>query len=332
MSGSPTLVTGATGFVGATLVRQLVEAGEPVCILRRPGSSLDLLGGYASRVAHVTGDVTDFASVRTAMRNVRRVYHAAAFVGFGGAKAAERLMAVNVGGTANVADAAREAGVERLVHVSSIAALGRTLAPSGVIDETAVWSPSKANSVYAVSKHLAEMEVHRAIAEGLDAVLVNPALIFGPGRAGENTMEIVEKLRRGRLPVAPAGGTCVVDVEDVAAGMQAAMRRGQTGERYLLGGENLPWTEILRLLADALGVRPPSRTLPRAPAMILATLSETAAALTRTRPLLTRETARTSSLFYRYSNRKAIAELGWTPHPFRDTAARIAATLEHQPL
>ena len=238
MSDRLTLVTGATGFLGATLVRQLADTGEPVRILRRTSSSLDLLGDAADTVEHAIGDVTDFASVRAALDGVTHVYHAAAFVGFGGKNDTERLMQVNVGGTANVADAARETGIERLIHVSSIAALGRTLQPQGVIDETALWSTSKANTAYAESKHLAEMEVQRAIAEGLDAVLVNPALLFGPGRPGENTMEIAEKLRDGKLPAAASGGTCVVDVADVAAGMQAAMKHGTTGERYLLGGEN----------------------------------------------------------------------------------------------
>ena len=328
MSDRLTLVTGATGFLGATLVRQLADTSEPIRILRRTSSSLDLLGEAADAVEHAIGDVTDFASVRAALDGVTHVYHAAAFVGFGGKNDTERLMQVNVGGTANVADAARETGIERLIHVSSIAALGRTLQPQGVIDETALWSTSKANTAYAESKHRAEMEVQRAIAEGLDAVLVNPALLFGPGRPGENTMEIAEKLRDGKLPAAASGGTCVVDVADVAAGMQAAMKHGTTGERYLLGGENLPWTTILGTLADALDVAPPRFTLPRSPAMALAVVSEGFSAVTRKRPLLTRETARTASGVYRYSNRKAVEELGCTFRPFAETAERLAEHLK----
>src|SRR5690606_38783428 len=324
----PILVTGATGFLGAALVRRLVAAGAPVRILRRASSTLDLLGDAAGAVEHAEGDVTDWDAVRAAVEGVRQVYHAAAFVGFGGRRDREALLAVNVGGTANVADAAREAGAERLVHVSSIAALGRTRTPQGVLDETAVWRPSKANSRYAVSKHLAEMEVQRAVAEGLDAVIVSPALIFGPGRPGDNTMQIAEKLRAGRLPAVPAGGTCVVDVEDVAAGMEAAMAHGRTGERYVLGGENLLWREILGRLAGALGRGLPRLTLTRRPALALAAASEAVAALTGRRPLITFETARTSSAVYRYSSRKAAEELGWTARPFRETAARIAAAIE----
>lgn len=320
-----TLVTGATGFLGATLVRRLVQDGESVRVLRRPTSTLDLLGDASESVEHALGDVTEAASVRAAMEGVTHVYHAAAYVSFGGEDDRTMLMAVNVGGTAQVVDAANEAGVERLVHISSVAALGRTLEPQGEIDETAVWKPSKANTAYAVSKYEAEREVQRAIAEGLDAVLVNPALIFGPGRPGENTMEIAEKLCARKLPAMPSGGNGVVDVADVADGAIRAMQRGRTGERYILSGHNLKWTEILGTLSEVLGVDSPAFTLPRAPAMVFAVLSEALSTITRKRPLITRETARTASATHRYSNQKAVEELGWTPRPFRETAERVAA-------
>jgi dihydroflavonol-4-reductase len=319
------LVTGATGFLGSVLVRQLIAEGEPVRILRRATSSLDLLGDASDRVEHAVGDVTDAASVREAMRGVEYVYHTAAFVGFGGKRDAERLHAVNVVGTANVVNAALAEGVRRLVLTSSQAALGRPETPTGVIDETAEWTASKANTAYARSKHEAELEVQRGVAEGLDAVVVNPAVIFGPGRPGENTTEIVGKVRRGRMPAAQSGGTNVVDVEDVAAGHRAAMARGDTGERYFLGSENLRWKEILDTLADAFGVAGPRFVLSPNVALAAGTLAEVAATLTRRRPTLTRETARISGRFYRYDNRKAREALGVTFRPFRATAERIAA-------
>ena len=321
------LVTGATGFLGATLVRQLVGAGEAVRILRRPTSALDLLGDAAHAVEHAEGDVTDREAVRAALRGCDAAIHAAAFVGFGGASDRERLFAVNVGGTAAVMDEARAEGVRRVVHVSSIAALGRSETPAQPIDESAVWTPSKANTPYAESKRAAELEVQRAIAEGLDATIGNPALIFGPGRPGENTMQIAEQVRDRKLPAAPAGGTCVVDVADVAVGLIRLLDHGKTGERHILGGENLRWTEILGTLADAFGVAPPRHTVGPKAALALATASEALSVVTRRRPLLTRETARTAGRFYRYSNRKAVEELGCTFRPFRETAARIAAAM-----
>ena len=321
------LVTGATGFLGATLTRQLVEAGQPVRILRREHSKLDLLEDTTRHVQHAIGDVTDYPSIRAAMKGVQNVVHAAAFVGFGGRKDLTRLMDVNVRGTAHVADAACEANVGRMVHVSSVAALGRFRGQQQPIDETAEWTASKENSAYAISKHLAEMEIHRASAEGLDAVIVNPSLIFGPGRAGENTMAIVEKVRDGRVPAIPSGGTCVVDVEDVACGIRAAMDRGAVGERYILGSDNLSWAEIFRALAQALDANLPRLTLHRGPAMAMAVLSESLSRLIGVKPLITRETARTATTTYRYSNSKAIEGLGCTFRPFGETAERIAETM-----
>ncbi len=322
------LVTGATGFLGATLTRQLVADGAQVRILRRERSNLDLLGDATHAVDHAIGDVTDYPSVRAAMVEIRQVIHAAAYVGFGGKKDEDQLMTINVRGTANVADAANEAGVERMVHVSSIAAIGRHQGQNEIIDETAAWTPSKENSGYATTKHLAEMEIHRAIAEGLDAVMVNPAVIFGPGRAGENTMAIVEKVRDGRVPAIPSGGTCVVDVQDVAAGIRAALAHGATGERYILGGDNLPWAEIFATLAEAFNVKLRRLTLNRRPAMAMGAVSEILARLVGVRPIITRETARTATATYRYSNHKAIEKLGCSFRPFVETAERLAASLD----
>ena len=320
------LVTGATGFVGSTLVRHLVAAGEPVRILRRESSRLDLLGDAAARVEHALGDVTDPESVWAATRGARRVYHVAAAVAFG-RRARARLWDVNVRGTDHVVNAALDEDVERLVHTSSIAALGRPDVPGGPIDEAAAWTASRSNTAYGVSKREAERSVQRGRAEGLDVVIVNPALVFGPGRAGENTLELAERLAAGRLPLAPPGGTAVVDVEDVAAGLRAAMSRGSTGERYVLSSENLSWVEILTTLADALGTRPPRGTVPPRLLRWAGALAEASAALTRSEPGLTRETARTATETHRYSNRKAVEELGLTFRPFAETAARIAASL-----
>jgi len=320
------LVTGATGFLGSELVRQLVEAGEQVRILRRETSSLDLLGSITDRVEHAVGDVTDPDSLPAALDGVERVYHVAAYLGFGGKKEKARLHSVNVEGTAHVVDAAREAGAERLLHTSSMASFGRTLRPQGLIDETAEWTSSPLNTPYAISKYLAEREVHRGIAEGLDAVIVNPSLVFGPGRADENTMRIVERSRKGAL-LAPAGGTNVVDVADVASCMRAAMERGRTGERYFLGGENLTWVEILSILQGAFGQPPPRIVVPPWLAVAAGAAGEVLASVTGSHQTLTRSTARTSAYVHRYSNEKARSELGCTFRPFEATARRIAESI-----
>ena len=319
------LVTGGTGFVGAALVRALVADGERVRVLRRPTSRLDLLGGAGREVQHALGDVTDPESVRDACDGVDLVVHLAAAVAFGPA-ARRRLRAVNVRGTAHVVDAALAAGVGRLVHTSSIAALGRPERPGGPIDESAVWTASRQNTAYAVSKRDAEREVARGAAEGLDTVAVLPALVFGPGaRAGEGTGRIVERVAAGGVPLAPPGGTAVVDVADVVAGLRAAAGRGGTGERYVLAAENLSWTAILGTVAHALGTAPPRATVPGAFLRAAGALGDLAGAVTRREPALTRATARTAAETHRYSAAKAVRELGVTFRPFAETAARIAA-------
>jgi dihydroflavonol-4-reductase len=236
---------------------------------------------------------------------------------------------VNVRGTAHVVDAALETGVERLVHTSSIAALGRPENLDHPINERLVWHHSPLNTSYAVSKHEAELEVYRGLAEGLDAVIVNPSLVFGVGRSGENTYQIAERIARGSFPAIPTGSTNVVDVEDVAAGHVQAMQYGRKGERYLLGGENLSWGTIIDTLAEALGVAPPRRMLTPRLALAAATLSEAAAFITRGRPLLTRAMARSISRGYTYDNRKAVEVLGCSFRPFAATAHRMAEAI-HQ--
>ncbi len=323
-----TLVTGATGFVGSVLVHQLLQKGTEVAVLIRNTSRLDLLGPSADRVEICRGDITDMDSLLRACRNVEHIYHAAAYVGFGSSSDRERLYHVNVGGTAAVVNAALECGVKRLVHTSSIAALGRPEKPEEKIDEATPWQESRRNTHYARSKYAAEIEIQRGLAEGLDAVIVNPSLVFGVGRPGENTRQIVERVRRGKIPAALPGGANVVDVRDVAEGHLLAMERGRSGERYILGAENLTWHEILATLAFAFGAPAPTRTVPAFVALAGAAALEAGGALLGKRPLLTRSAVHAAVLMPRYDNRKAIEELGCTFRPFTETARYIASRFE----
>ena len=331
MSTSPTvLVTGATGFLGSVLTKQLVDAGTDVRIFRRDTSSLDLLGTYAERVDHAVGDLRRARSLYAALQGIDRVYHVAAKVSFAPGDQ-EALRRVNADGTANVVNAALRADVDRLVHTSSIAALGRPVEPDGLIDETTEWEGRPHRSAYARSKRRAELEVHRGIAEGLDATIVNPSLIFGVGGPGTNTRRIVDAVRSGWLRAVPSGGTNVVDVRDVAAGLRAAMHRGETGRRYFLGSENSSWMALAHTLASAFGVAPPRTTVPPWALTVAGAMAEGVATVTRTQPFLTRTTARTASRTYRYDNSRARAELDCTFRPFGETARHIAEALPIDP-
>ena len=321
-----TLVTGATGMLGAVLTRQLVDDGADVRILRRETSSLDLLGATAERVGHAIGDVRDVRSLVRAMEGIDRVYHVAAKIGFASGDR-DTLRATNVQGTANVVNAALDAGVERLVFTSSMAAFGRPAGAAQVLDETTPWRDADTASPYAQSKHDAEMEVHRGIAEGLDAVIVNPAVIFGVGRPGENTRRLIDAVRHERLPAVPEGQTNVVDVEDVAAGHRRAMAHGETGARYFLGSENLSWHEVMETLADAFGVAPPRRTVSAGWLKAGAVAAEVIAFATRTEPVLPRALAKAATQRHRYDNSRARTELGCTFRPFAATARRLAGRI-----
>ena len=314
-------LTGATGFLGSWIARTLLEAGHSVRAIRRPTSKMDLVEEFASRMEWMQGDVLDPESLEAGMDGVDGAIHAAAYLGFESQQSIERLMQVNVDGTANVGDAALQKGVSRLVHVSSIAALGRTEEMTHCRDETAEWKTSPMNTGYALSKYRAEMEVQRGVAMGLDAVIVNPSIIMGVGRLSENTMQIPEQLAKRSIPFLPKGGSNVVDVRDVAEGVLRTFEKGETGQRYILAGHNLVWKEILETMCAQLGVRPPTRTLPRSVMMAAALFIETGSRVIRKRAVLTRENVRLSMSVSCYDNTRSREELGCTYRPFDETSA-----------
>ncbi|HEY3228882.1 MAG TPA: NAD-dependent epimerase/dehydratase family protein, partial [Roseiflexaceae bacterium] len=225
------LVTGGTGFLGANLVAALLERGDAVRVLRRANSSLIALDGLP--VEHVIGDILEPDAVARAVAGCDLVFHVAALASYWRARR-DQVYRVNVEGTRIVMDACSRAGVPRVVHTSSVAAVG--IPPPGTVgDETTPFDALSATFAYADSKHRAEAEVQNAVARGLDVVIVNPASVFGAGDHYLNTGRIVIEYGRGRIPVVPPGGMCVVDVDAVVRGHLLAAERGRAGERYILG-------------------------------------------------------------------------------------------------
>jgi dihydroflavonol-4-reductase len=258
------LVTGSTGFIGAQLVRRLVEQGHEVRAFHRPTSTQRMLEGLP--VEHVLGDLAQPESLQAAVQDVEVVFHVAALLG--GREEPGRLYAVTVEGTRAVLNAAKKAGVRKFVHTSSVAALGvpaqtrvQDIQPP-LMNENHTWNFRPEDWPYGYAKYLAELEVQRAVADGLDVVIVNPALVFGSGDVYRQNKSLVMQIAKQRLPVIVNGGVNVVHIDDVIDGHLAALERGQTGQRYILGGENLSIGEMVKMIGTVVGKPAPGVVAP----------------------------------------------------------------------
>jgi dihydroflavonol-4-reductase len=312
------LVTGGTGFVGSQLVAALVGRGDSVRVLRRANSGLMTLEGLP--VEHVIGDILDPASVARAAAGCDWVFHVAGLSSYWRARR-EDIYRVNVEGTRIVMDACLCAGVQRVVYTSSVAAVGIP-AEGTVGNENSLFDDLSRTFSYADSKHQAEEEVLRAAERGLAAVIVNPAVVIGAGDqyliAGQMGLEIAQ----GRLLAVPPGGVCVVDVDAVVAGHIAAAEHGRVGERYILGGENLPYKEMAATIAAVTGQPAPRRTFPRQAAPLLGAIVDAMNRLSSRPPSVSGEQLRLSVRTVFYDSGKAVRELGYPMLPFRGAAEK----------
>jgi dihydroflavonol-4-reductase len=256
------LITGSTGFIGSLLCRALLARGEQVRAFHRSTSSLSGLEGLP--VEHAIGDLTQPETIAEAMQGVEYVFHTAAQTG--GWDDLKRYRAVSVQGTQAVVEAALRAGVRRLVFTGSGAALGvpETGPREGValLNEAHTWNLPAETWPYAHAKYLAELEIQQGVAQGLDAVTVLPTYVVGAGDLYRSETSPITLAAQGKISFSVSGGFNVVAVEDVVAGHLAAMQRGRRGERYLLGGQNMTFSNFLKLAANAAGARPPYGELP----------------------------------------------------------------------
>jgi dihydroflavonol-4-reductase len=254
------LITGGTGFVGSHLARALTEAGHTVRVLHRPSSKLTALDGV--RFESALGDVLELDALRAACTGCDWVFHVAAVADYWRADP-KHMREVNVEGTRRVLQAAREAGVKRVVFTSSAAAVGLT--EGGASDERVPFNLPPERFPYGHSKVLAEQVVAEAVAGGQAVVTVNPVIVIGPGDLNQiSGSMVIESKRNGRfVPVAP-GGAAYVDVRDVARWQVRAAEVGVVGERYLLGTANIGHREWFNMIADVVGVPRPILPLPKA--------------------------------------------------------------------
>ena len=312
---APTLLTGATGFVGSAVARVLAARGHRLRLLVRPTSDRRNLAGVEAELA--LGDLTDAASLARAVAGCRYVVHVAADYRFW-VPDPDAMLRANVEGTLTVMRAAQAAGAERIVHCSSVAALGMTHdgAPA---DEATPTNEAEFIGTYKRSKFLAERAVLDLVRqEGLPAVVVNPSAPVGPRDIKPTpTGKVIRDAAAGRVPAYIDTGLNMVHVDDVAEGHALALEKGRTGERYVLGGENLLLKDILALVADVAGRRPPRIELPEALVWPAAWLMEGFAQVTGIPPMMTREQLRMARHKMFYSSAKAMRELGYAPRPLR---------------
>lgn len=318
------LITGGTGFLGRFIVDECLQNGEQVRILARNPSKVTPRGG----VDIVEGDLLDHAQLDQAMQGIDRVIHAAAVVSFW-PRRYEEMREVNVKGTELLIDVCLEHNVSKVLHVSSIAALGRTLA-GGIITEKAKWSDSKLNTHYGRSKYLAELQIYRGVEEGLKATICNPGLILGAGNTQSGgwtsgSPRLFNTVYKGLRYYNP-GATGIVAATDVARGIYALLQSDfEKGERFIMVGENIPYKQIFERIADGLGVKAPRTSPPVWLTKLAARILTWKGNLQNKEPLITPETARISRHQSQYDGSKITQAIGFE---YSDMAKVIKETAE----
>lgn len=317
-------VTGASGLVGKELVMQLLNQGFRVRAMvhsRRMDYS-------HPNLEFVEGDVLDVVMIEEALEGITHVFHCAAIVSYDPSDR-YRLMKINVEGTANIVNACIDAGIRKLVHVSSVAAIGRN---PGVhlVNEDAQWVETKDTSNYSKSKYLSEMEVWRGIGEGLDAVIVNPSIIFGGDDWSKGSLAIF-KSAYNEFSWYSEGVAGFVDVRDVVSAMIQLMHSPIAAERFILNSECLSFREVFTEIASCFGKRPPHRKVTPFLAAIVWRYEKLKGMITGRKPLLTRETAMSSLGKVYYDNSKVLKALeGFTFIPVKDTIAYTCRMLKER--
>lgn len=294
-------VTGANGLLGSFIVRKLIEHGEPFVALKRSGSDVSLLKDVAEKITWRDAEVNDTVALDEALSDVTHVIHAAAVVSFN-PRDAKKIAEVNVDGTRNVVNICLSNGVKRLVHISSVAALGR-LKDQHLVDETNKWVDNPLHSKYARSKYLAEAEVFRAQEEGLSTVVVNPSVILASSNWTKSSARLFKYVWDER-PFYIDGNLNYVDVRDVASVVYRLLKNEIEGERFILNAGNIQFEKFFKAVADRFNKKAPRVKVNGIFLPMLARLENVRANLTNSDPLITTETARLAGNHYLYQNDK----------------------------
>lgn len=314
------LVTGGTGFLGSYIIRDLVKKNYSVRALRRSSNIPSWINAdNFKNVEWVEGDILDVVSLDDAMEGIDTIIHSAAVVSFG-SKDRKEMYQVNVDGTANVVNMALEKNVRRLIHISSVAALGRT-AGGGHVNETKIWEESKVNTHYAISKHKGELHVWRGIAEGLEAVILNPSTILGYGDWDHGSCSIFKKVNDGFNWYTP-GINGFVDVEDVAKVTCLFVENDKSEERYIVNGDTWSFKKLQDTIAAGFEKKGPTRKTSPFILAIAWRLEKLKSHFTGKKPLLTKESIRVANSKTWFENDKILATIpGFQFTPLEQTIA-----------
>ena len=325
------LITGASGLVGSHLLYKLLTNGHNVRALIRSEKSknqIEKIFGYytdnpdqyLSKISWVFGDITNYSVLNKAFIGVSTIYHCAAFISFS-ERDFSKMKEVNIEGTANVVNLCLEHAVKKLMHVSSIAAIGDPVEGHSY-DEDCGWPQGKISS-YAFTKTQSEMEVWRGIAEGLDAVIVNPAVILGPGNWYSGSSKLFNQIYKG-MKFYTKGVTGFVDVRDVVDAMVLLMNAKTSCERYILNGENQSYKEVCKSIAEALQVSPPRIYAKPLFTSLAWRLGKLLLFLSGRQPILTKDTAKAAHKIQRYSSKKIKLEHHYSFQTIDDIISRTA--------
>jgi len=309
------LVTGGTGFLGSYIIKELVERNYPVRAIRRSTSKVPFYipARIFEKVQWVQGDILDPGSLEEAMEGSDAVIHSAAIISFHKADK-KKMYQVNVQGTANVVNAAIEKNISRLVHISSVAALGRSKT-GGHVNEERKWQESNVNTQYAISKYKAEMEVWRGIGEGLNAVIINPSTVLGYGDWDTSSCRIFKTIY-DEFPWYSTGINGFVDIEDVARTTVLLMQSDIKEQRFIANGENWTFQQLFNTIADGFGKKHPHRRATPLLGHVAWRLEKFKTLFSGERPLLTRETARVANSYTFFESDKllkALPQFSFTP-------------------
>jgi len=314
-----TLVSGATGFVGSSLVRELLKDGVEVRALVRKNSDTRNIDGLD--VERVYGDIRDGESVKAALKGCDTFYQTAALYTFWGPKKKE-YYDINVEGTKTALNAALEQGVDKVAYTSSIPAIGCHGADNPA-DENTQFNLMDSGEHYCITKYLGEIEARKFCDRGLPVVIVNPSIVIGvrdtkPTPSGQMILNVVNK----RMPGYMDCGANFVDVEDVARGHILAAKKGRVGEKYLLGNENMSLRDYFRLVGEVAGVAPPRLEFPPTAVLAFSYVYQAISSLTKNPPVMTPGMVRIYRDYWYFDCSKAAKELGFPQTPIRKTVEK----------